>query len=131
MLSLFNMDESRVRKLNILIGVVVGAAVGLSIVQKNYLLAFIAVIVGLILTRFIKSKARIEGVVLEDERVELIASKASDRTLRFVALLLVIIGFVLKALNNSLGDILLYIGCLMLIVYLVFYRYYALKFGGA
>jgi len=43
---------------------------------------------------------------------------------------LVIFGFALKALNNALGDILMYIGCLMLIVYLVFYRYYASKLGG-
>jgi len=94
------------------------------------LIPLIAIIAGLALMRFISNKARTEGIVLEDERFELIANKASDKAFRVVTIALVIFGFALKALNNALGDILLYMGCLMLIVYLVFYRYYASKLGG-
>ncbi len=130
MLRMLNMDESTVKKLNALITAIVGVVIGLSIPQRSYLIPLIAIIVGLVLMRFIKSKARTEGIVLEDERLEVIASKASDKTFRVVTIALVIFGFALKALNNALGDILMYIGCLMLIVYLVFYRYYASKLGG-
>ena len=124
------MNENTVKKLNVLITVMVGVTVGLSIFQGSYLIPLIAIIAGLALMRFISNKARTEGIVLEDERLELIANKASDKTFRVVTIALVIFGFALKALNNALGDTLLYIGCLMLIVYLVFYRYYASKLGG-
>ncbi len=124
------MNESTVKKLNVLITAMVGVTVGLSILQGSYLIPLIAIIAGLALMRFISNKARTEGIVLEDERLELIANKASDKTFRVVTIALVIFGFALKALNNALGDTLLYIGCLMLIVYLVFYRYYASKLGG-
>ena len=127
---MLNMNENTVKKLNVLITAIVGVAVGLSIFQESYLIPLIAIIAGLALMRFISNKARTEGIVLEDERLELIANKASDKAFRVVTIALVIFGFALKALNNALGDALLYIGCLMLIVYLVFYRYYASKLGG-
>ncbi len=127
---MLNMNENTVKKLNVLITAIVGVAVGLSIFQESYLIPLIAIIAGLALMRFISNKARTEGIVLEDERLELIANKASDKAFRVVTIALVIFGFALKALNNALGDVLLYIGCLMLIVYLVFYRYYASKLGG-
>lgn len=130
MLRILNMNESTVKKLNVLITAMVGVTVGLSIFQGSYLIPLIAIIAGLALMRFISNKARTERIVLEDERLELIANKASDKTFRVVTIALVIFGFALKALNNALGDTLLYIGCLMLIVYLVFYRYYASKLGG-
>jgi len=124
------MDESTLRKLNLLVTAMVGIVVGLAILQENYLTPIIAVIVGLAIIRFINNEARTEGIVLKDERLELITSKASDKTLRVVAITLLIFGFAFKVLNNALGDTLLYTSCLMLIVYLVFYRYYASKFGG-
>ena len=127
---MLNMNENTVKKLNVLITAMVGVTVGLSILQGSYLIPLIAIIAGLALMRFISNKARTEGIVLEDERLELIANKASDKTFRVVTIALVVFGFTLKALNNTLGDILMYIGCLMLIVYLVFYRYYASKLGG-
>ncbi|RLJ01490.1 MAG: hypothetical protein DRP11_04295 [Candidatus Aenigmatarchaeota archaeon] len=130
MLKILNMNESTVKKLNVLITAMVGVAIGLSIAQGNYLITLIVVIAGLATIRFISNKARTKGIVLEDERLELTTIKASDKTFRVVTVVLVTFGFVLKALNNVLGDTLLYIGCLMLIVYLVFYRYYASKLGG-
>jgi len=130
MSKMLNMNENTVKKLNVLITAMVGVTVGLSILQGSYLIPLIAIIAGLALMRFISNKARTEGIVLEDERLELIANKASDKTFRVVTIALVVFGFTLKALNNTLGDILMYIGCLMLIVYLVFYRYYASKLGG-
>ena len=124
------MNENTIKKLNVLITAIVGIVIGLSILQGSYLILLIAIVAGLALMRFISNKARTEGIVLEDERLELIANKASDKTFRVVTVALVIFGFALKALNNALGDTLLYIGCLVLITYLVFYRYYASKLGG-
>ena len=130
MLITLNMNESVVRKLNALITAIVGVTIGLSILQRNYLIPFIAIIAGLALMRFIRDKAREEGVVLADERLELIAKTASDRAFRMMTIALVIFGFVLKISNNALGNALLYIASLMVIVYLIFYRYYASKLGG-
>ncbi len=124
------MNERRVRILQTLIGSFVGIAVGLSIVLGNYAVPIIAVILGLIAVRSIRSRAEREEVVLEDERAELIASKASDRTLRTVTILLATLGFALKFLGYSNADILLYTACVTLIVYLIFHRYYAYKMGG-
>ena len=124
------MNESVVRKLNALITGIVGVIIGLSILQRNYLIPFIAIIAGLALMRFIRNKARKEGVVLADERLELIAKTASDRAFRMMTIALVIFGFALKISNNALGNALLYIASLMVIVYLIFYRYYASKLGG-
>jgi len=130
MLITLNMNESVVKKLNALITAIVGVIIGLSILQRNYLIPFIAIIAGLALMRFIRDKAREEGVVLADERLELIAKTASDRAFRMMTIALVIFGFVLKISNNALGNALLYIASLMVIVYLIFYRYYASKLGG-
>jgi len=79
---------------------------------------------------FIRKRAKAEGIVLEDERVEMIASKASYKTIQAVAIFLLVLGFALNILGNSLGNILLFVTCLILITYLVFYRYYASKLGG-
>ena len=124
------MNKSVVRKLNALITAIVGVIIGLSILQESYLIPFIAIIAGLALMHFIRDKARKEGVVLADERLELIAKTASDRAFRIMTIALVIFGFVLKISNNALGNALLYIASLMVIVYLIFYRYYASKLGG-
>jgi len=124
------MNKSVVRKLNALITAIVGVIIGLSILQESYLIPFIAIIAGLALMHFIRDKARKEGVVLADERLELIAKTASDRAFRMMTIALVIFGFALKISNNALGNALLYIASLMVIVYLIFYRYYASKLGG-
>ena len=124
------MNEKIVRRLNLLTTAAVGAIAGLAGIHKNAFAALIAVALGLILIRFTKSKAKAEGIILEDERIELIASKASYKTIQAVALILLTLGFALNALNNSLGDVLLFIVCLILVTYLAFYRYYASKFGG-
>ena len=120
------MDERSVRMLQALVEGVVGATVGLSIVLGSYVIPIVAVILGLIVVRAIRRKAEKEGVVLEDERAELIASKASDRAFRTVTILLATLGFALKFLGYQ-ADVLLYTACVMLIVYLAFHRYYAHK----
>jgi len=127
---MFNMDETAVKRLHMVITGIVGGIIGLSIAQGNYLIPLIAIIIGLATVHVIRSKAKEKGVVLEDERIELIASKASDRTFRTVTIVLAVVGFVIKALSNPVGDVLLYVGCSMLLVYLAFYHYYAWKFGG-
>ena len=124
------MDEGTVRRLHLIITVAIVVIAGFSIAQGNYLVPVIAVMIGLAAIHAIKSKAKEKGVVLEDERVELIASRASDRTFRAVTIALAIVGFALKALGNPAGDVLMYLACFMLLVYLVFYHYYASKFGG-
>ena len=71
---------------------------------RNCLIPLIAVVAGLILTRFVANKAGAEGMVLEDERLKLIATRASDMAFRAVTVALAIFGFALKALNNALGE---------------------------
>ncbi|MBC7109524.1 MAG: DUF2178 domain-containing protein [Archaeoglobi archaeon] len=124
------MKERDVRRLNAIIIGAIGALTGVAAVQKNALAALIAVLTGMILMRLIEVRARADGIVVEDERAMAIACKASYRTIQVVVMVLLILGFLLNAMNSTSGDILLFITCLILIAYLIFYRYYASTLGG-
>lgn len=124
------MKERDVRRLNAIIIGAIGALTGVAAVQKNALAALIAVLTGMILMRLIEVRARADGIVVEDERAMAIACKASYRTIQVVVMVLLISGFLLNAMNSTSGDILLFITCLILIAYLIFYRYYASTLGG-
>jgi len=124
------MNESSVKRASLLITVIVAGVFGLSILLGSYLIPFAVVVAGLVAMRFIMSKAKREGIVLEDERLELIASKASDGTFRVVVVALAVIGLALEATSNALGEALLYVCCSMLMLYLIFYSYYASRLGG-
>ena len=105
-----------------------------SISVRNFVLPVIAIILVLTVLFFLRSRVK---EVTVDERMHLIHEKASRMTVQVFGLITVLIGFVLIALSRSVdadfsqsGFTLVYSACALLILHLVFRRYYRSKYGG-
>ncbi|MDI6884870.1 MAG: DUF2178 domain-containing protein [archaeon] len=125
------MNSKQFRLCGIIIAVALGALIGWSISVGNAILPVAAFIVGAALLYVCKSRVT---EVLEDERVYKISEKASYIVLRVFVLSSALIGTVLIALSKNgfaefslVGITLAGSACALLVLHLVFYRYYTRK----
>lgn len=110
-----------------------GALFGWSIAIGNFVLPTVAVILGTVVLYL--CKRRVEEVT-EDERIYIIAEKASRGALQIFILTSAVIGVTLVALSRSgypevapIGFTLVYSACALLMSYIVLYGYYNRKYG--
>ena len=127
------MESRKFKKYGLIIIVVVGFFIGLSASRGEPITAVVAVVVGMILLYVLKSRVK---QVLEDERIYRISEKASRRTVQVVGTTTAIIGLSIMGLSRSgylelieVGYSLACFATVLLMVYMIFYGYYAKKFG--
>lgn len=116
------------------ITIVVVLIAGISLFLENTMLAISAVVVGMLILFALKS--RVKGVI-EDERVYKISEKASRRTIQVVGTFTAITGLLIIGLSKSgylkvvdeIGYSLTSLAAILLMVYMIFYWYYAKKLG--
>ena len=127
------MESRKFKKYGLIIIVVVGFFIGLSASRGEPITAVVAVVVGMILLYVLKSRVK---QVLEDERIYRISEKASRRTVQVVGTTTAIIGLSIMGLSRSgylelteVGYLLACFAAVLLMVYMIFYGYYAKKFG--
>jgi len=128
------MESRKFKKYGLIIIVVVGFFIGLSVSRGGEpITAVVAVVVGMILLYVLKSRVK---QVIEDERIYRISEKASRRTVQVVGTTTAIIGLSVMGLSRSgylelteVGYLLACFAAVLLMVYMIFYGYYAKKFG--
>lgn len=127
------MERKKFKLYGVVITVVVGFVIGLSASRGEPITAVVAVVVGIILLYVLKSRVK---QVIEDERIYRISEKASRRTIQVVGTATAILGLSLLGLSRSgylelteVGYSLACFAAVLLMVYMIFYGYYAKKFG--
>jgi len=127
------MDRKKFKLYGLVTTIAVGFLVGLSVVRGEPIIAIIAVVIGMILLYSLKSRVK---QVIEDERVYRISEKASRRTIQVIGITTAILGLAIIGLSRSgylelteVGFSLAYFATALLVVYMIFYCYYAKKFG--
>lgn len=112
----------------------VGFLVGLSAINGELTIAIVAVVIGMILLYLLKNRVT---QVIEDERIYRISDKASRRTIQVVGIITALLGLTIIGLSKSgylelaeVGFSLAYFATALLMVYMLFYGYYAKKLGG-
>lgn len=117
-----------------IIGLIMGAIVGISVAMDIWVVPVIAIFAGiaagLILRRTVKE-------VVADERTYTVAGHASRLTLQIVAIGMAMMGMVLEVLDRGKNGILsqsavtlLFATCALLVVNALVYTYYNRKLGG-
>jgi uncharacterized membrane protein len=127
------MERKKFKLYWIIITIAVGFVIGLSAFRGEPIIAIVAVVVGMILLYSLKSRVK---EVIEDERVYRISEKASRRTIQVVGTTTALIGLTIIGLSKSgylelveVGYSLACFATVLLMVYMIFYRYYTRKFG--
>ena len=127
------MERKKFKLYGLVITIVVGFVLGLSAIRGEPITAIVAVVVGMILLYVIKSRVK---QVIEDERIYRISEKASRRTIQVVGTTTAILGLSILGLSRSeylelteVGYSLACFATVLLMVYMIFYGYYAKKFG--
>ena len=127
------MERKKFKLYGLVITIAVGFLVGLSAARGEPAIAIVAVIIGMMLLYSLKSRVK---QVIEDERIYRISEKASRRTIQVVGTTTAILGLTLIGLSRSghlklteVGFSLAYFATALLMVYMIFYGYYAKKFG--
>jgi uncharacterized membrane protein len=127
------MERKKFKLYGLVITIVVGFVIGLSAFRGEPITAVVAVVVGMILLYALKSRVK---QVIEDERVYRISEKASRRTIQVVGTTTALIGLSILGLSKSgylelveVGYSLAGFATVLLMVYMIFYGYYAKKFG--
>jgi len=127
------MDRKKFKLYGLIITIAVGFIIGLSAIRGELTIAVVAVVIGMILIYVLKSRVK---QVIEDERIYRISEKASRRTIQVVGTTTAILGLTLIGLSRSgylklteVGFSLAYFATALLMVYMIFYGYYAKKFG--
>ncbi len=127
------MESRKFKQYGLIMIVIVGFFVGLSVSRGEPITAVVAVVVGMILLYVLKSRVK---QVVEDERIYRISEKASRRTVQVVGTTTAIIGLSIMGLSRSgylelteVGYLLACFAAVLLMVYMIFYGYYAKKFG--
>ncbi|MEM3453117.1 MAG: DUF2178 domain-containing protein [Candidatus Hadarchaeum sp.] len=112
---------------------VVGIFVALSALSGEFLIALFSVVAGLLFLFLIRSKAE---PVLVDERAYKISEKASRRTVQIVSIASAVVGLCLVSLSRigypellEAGLSLTFFSAILMLVYVMLYRYYSKKFG--
>ena len=127
------MERKKFKLYGLVITIVVGFVIGLSAFRGEPITAIVAVVVGMILLYALKSRVK---QVIEDERVYRISEKASRRTIQVVGTITALLGLTIIGLSRSgylelveVGYSLACFATVLLMVYMIFYGYYARKFG--
>lgn len=127
------MERKKFKLYALVITIIVGFIIGLSAVRGEPITAIFAVIIGMILLYTFKSRVK---EVIEDERIYRISEKASRRTIQVVGTTTAILGLSIMGLSRSgylelteVGYSLACFAAVLLMVYMIFYGYYAKKFG--
>ncbi len=127
------MESRKFKQYGLIMIIIVGFFVGLSVSRGEPITAVVAVVVGMILLYVLKSRVK---QVVEDERIYRISEKASRRTVQVVGTTTAIIGLSIMGLSRSgylelteVGYLLACFAAVLLMVYMIFYGYYAKKFG--
>ena len=127
------MERKKFKLYWLVITIVVGFVIGLSAFRGEPITALVAVVVGLILLYVLKSRVK---QVIEDERIFRISEKASRRTIQVVGTTTAILGLSILGLSRSgylelaeVGYSLTCFAVVLLMVYMIFYRYYSKKLG--
>ena len=127
------MNSKRFESYRRAMAVVVGFMVALAVFIGDLTLAILVVTIGIIVLYSIRSKVK---QPIEDERNFRISEKASRRTIQVYGAATAMLGLALVVLSRGgylemadLGYSLAYFALGLLLVYSVFYNYYAKKFG--
>ena len=127
------MERKKFKLYGLVITIVVGFVIGLSAIRGEPITAIVAVVIGMILLYALKSRVK---QVIEDERIYRISEKASRRTIQVVGTTTAILGLSIMGLSRSghlelteVGYSLACFAVVLLMVYMIFYGYYAKKFG--
>lgn len=127
------MERKKFKLYSISITIIVGFFVVLSVSIAEPITAIFAVVIGMILLFVLKSRVK---QVIEDERVYRISEKASRRTIQVVGIITAILGLSIIGLSKNeylkldeVGYSLVSFATVLLMVYMIFYGYYAKKFG--
>ncbi len=126
------MEKKTYQTFRVLIGTFVGALTAAAVIIGNLLLAFVTLLLGVLLSYFVKKNVY---EVTEDERTSLIANKASRMAMLSFLTIITVLGIGLLTLKNNFpeftqaGYTLSYSACLLLLFYSGFYAYYDKKHG--
>ena len=127
------MESRKFKQYGFLITIVIGFFIGLSAFRGEPITAVVAVVIGMILLYTLKSRVK---QVIEDERNCRISEKASRRTIQVIGITTAVIGLSILGLSRSgylelveVGYSLACFSMVLLMVYMIFYGYYAKKFG--
>jgi len=127
------MKSGKFKQYGFIITIVVGFFIGLSAFRGEPITAIVAVVIGMILLYGLKSRVK---QVIEDERNYRISEKASRRTIQVVGTTTALLGLSILGLSKSgyleLVDVGYSLACfatVLLMVYMIFYGYYARQFG--
>ena len=127
------MERKKFKLYGLVLTIAVGFLVGLSVLRAEPTIAIGAVIIGMILLYSLKSRVK---QVIEDERIYKISEKASRRTIQVVGTTTALLGLSILGLSRSgylelteVGYSLASFAVALLMVYMIFYGYYAKKFG--
>ncbi|MBP2045616.1 DUF2178 domain-containing protein [Methanobacterium aggregans] len=126
------MEKKTYRYSRMIISTVVAVLVAVSVLLGNLLLAFITLLLGFLVSYFIKKNVY---EITEDERTALVANKASRMAMLFFLTIITVLGVGLLTLKNSFpeftqaGFTLADSACLLLLLYSGFYIYYNKKHG--
>jgi uncharacterized membrane protein len=129
------MTSKTLRTLTAAIAVVLALVIGWSITAGNFFVhlfvPIIAITLAIGLSYLLRRRTK---EVTKDERTTLLYEKAAGATIRVCVPLVAFIGIILFALRERLSDemvnagyVLSYVACIMLLVHLAFYSYYARK----
>jgi uncharacterized membrane protein len=127
------MERKKFKLYGLVITIIVGFVIGLSAFRGEPITAIVAVVVGMLLLYALKSRVK---QVIEDERDYRISEKASRRTIQVVGTTTALLGLSILGLSKSgylelvdVGYSLAGFATVLLMVYMIFYGYYANKFG--
>ena len=126
------MEKKTYQTFRMLIGTFVGALVAAAVIMGNLLLAIVTLLLGVLLSYFVKKNVY---EIMEDERTSLIANKASRMAILSFLAIITVLGIGLLTLKNNFpeftqaGYTLSYSACLLLLFYIGFYAHYDKKHG--
>jgi uncharacterized membrane protein len=127
------MERKKFKLYGLVITIVVGFVIGLSVIRGEPITAISAVVIGMIMLYALKSRVK---QVIEDERVYKISEKASRKTIQVIGTTTAILGLTIIGLSRSgylelaeVGYSLACFAAVLLMVYMIFYGYYAKKLG--
>ncbi len=126
------MERKTYQTFRMLIVIFVAVLIGSSVIMGNILLAFVTLLLGVLISYFVRKNVY---EVTEDERTSLIANKASQMAMLSFLTMTTVLGIGLLTLKNTFpeftqaGYTMAYSSCLLLIFYGGFYMYYDKKHG--
>lgn len=126
------MEKKTYQTIRTLIVTIVAAIIGSAVIMGNLLLAVITLILGVLISYFIRKNVY---EVTEDERTYLVAGKSSRMAMFSFLAIITVLGIGLLTLKNTFpeftlaGFTLANSACLLLLLYSGFYFYYDKKHG--